>query len=172
MEKEQLKQLSARLPELEWKLNTLGVLFNPKKLPAGLFTHCFEMTAQSCISELKSDLLAVQKQTNERSARYIANRIEQKINVLVRMCKLNNTKPTERVASFGVQAINTRQQWLHSLEQTIDTLNEQYKALEKAQKALQQQQKVQAVLNLQAEMGDLGRRLTLAKETLARSVQI
>ena len=165
-----LTQLSARLPELEWKLSLPGMVINPSVLPRALFRSQFELTAQTCIDEIKADLQAIKQQSNETSAHYLAERVGKKINVLVRLCKQSTEKKTpERQATFGVQTIGTRQQWLQTMQDDIDTLSRQQQALEAALVTMQAENNTQTILSLQAELGKAGRRLTLAKETLARS---
>ena len=165
-----LTHLFARLPELEWKLSQPGTIINPSLLPRGLFRSRLEFTAKTCIDEIKADLRAIQTQDNEQSAAYLAERARKKINVLVRLCQQNTGKKTpERHANFGVQAIGTRQQWLQTMQKDIDTLCMQRQALKASLAALQTENNAQAILSLQAELGHADRRLTLAKETLARS---
>lgn len=167
---ETVRLLSARLPELAWKLGALDSTLNPKLLPRGLFNYQFEMTPQSCIDEINENLQAVKNQTNERSAHYLAERIHQKINVLVRLCHLRGEKKSQAGSMpFGVQAINTRQQWLQTLQDDIASLNAQQQALQHAFLRLQGLGDSTSILSLQAELGEIERRLTLANETLMRA---
>jgi|GEM_PF-1754333 len=165
-----INELSGRLPELAWKLEALYFNFNPKTLPRGLFQPQFEMTPQSCIDEIKEDLRRLNAHKDERTLYYIANRVTQKINVLVRLCQVEkDRKPIKQESSFGVQALNTRQQWLITLQEDIDKLDVQQKALFSALKRREKNQDFQAMLSLQADLGDIERRLTLAQETLNRA---
>ena len=166
-----LIRLSARLPELEWKLSLLGQTINPALLPRGLFRSRIELTSLTCINEIKADIQAIKEQDNEASVHYLAERVEKKINVLVRLCKPNPAKKTpERQLDFGVQAIGTRQQWLQTMQDNIDALTLQHQALAAALVSLQAENNTQAILSLQVELGKAERRLTLAKETLAKSI--
>ena len=170
MLQEIIQRLSARLPELEWKLSRLGTEINPALLPRTLFRSRIELTSQSCIDEIKADLLAIKQQSNEQSAHYLAERVGQKINVLVRLCQHDpDKKKAVRQEHFGVQAMGTRQQWLQTMQRDIDTLTLQHQALAARLVTLQAASNTQAILNLQVELGKAERRLTLAKETLARS---
>lgn len=163
-----LQELEARLPELEWKISSLGSALSISSLPKGLFRSAFEMSPVSCIAEIKLDLKQLAEQGNQRSAQYLAERIRQKIAVLVTLCQLQANKPkTETRKGFGLDKISTRQQWLQSLEQDINQLNNQREALTKTLAQLNARGEVQAVLQLQAELGEVEKRLTLAKETLA-----
>ena len=165
-----LIRLSARLPELEWKMSRLVKGINPKLLPRGLFRSQLELTSQTCINEIKTDLQAIKLQNNEQSAHYLAERVGQKINVLVRLCQHDPDKnKPDRQVNFGVQAMGTRQQWLQTMQRDIDTLAAQHQALATRLTTLQAENNTQAILNLQVELGNAERRLTLAKETLARS---
>ena len=169
---ESVERLSARLPELEWKLSLLGKALNPKLLPRGMFRDRLEFTAQSCADEIKAELTTLKQQTNERSARYLADRISQKINVLVRLCHVHlSKKMPERQVNFGVQTLSTRQQWLQALHDDIVRLATQQQALTSALITLRTENNTQAILSLQAELGEADRRLTLAKETLARATR-
>ena len=162
--------LSARLPELVWKLSTLQSVFNPTLLPRGLFKDQLEMTPQSCIDEINADLQLLKDHKNERSVRFLTERVSQKINVLVRLCQMqSDKKPSAQSMTFGVQAISTRQQWLENLQEDIDRLSTQHLALTATLNKLQAGSDLRATLSLQAEVGEVERRLTLARETLARA---
>ena len=164
--------LSARLPELSWKLGALDSTLNHKLLPRGLFNYQFEMTPQTCIDEIKANLQAIKNQTNERVAYYLADRVHQKINVLVRLCQIRGKKkPQAAVMSFGVQTITTRQQWLQTLEDDIETLNLQHAALTETLLQRQGMSNLTSILSLQAELGEIERRLTLMNETLMRATR-
>lgn len=168
--KESVQILSARLPELMWKLGTLHSAFNPQRLPRGLFNSQLEMTPQSCIDEINDDLQVLNNHKNERSVQYLAERVSQKINVLVRLCQIQaDKKSLEYPLTFGVQTISTRQQWLGNLQDDIVKLNAQQLALTAALGKLKLGHDSQAILSLQAEVGEVERRLTLARETLARA---
>ncbi len=163
-------RLSARLPELAWRLSMLYSVLNPKLLPRGLFYEQFEMTPQSCIDEINADLQTLNDHDNERSVHYLAKRVSQKINVLVRLCQKQIDKKTTGVSqTFGVQTISTRQQWLITLQEEIARLSAQQLALTTALSQLHQEKNPQTILNLQAEVGEVERRLTLARETLTRA---
>lgn len=166
-----LSVLAARLPELAWKLEARYSVFSPKLFPRGLFNYQFEMTPHSCINEIKADLQALSAQKNERGARYLAERVHQKINVLVQLCRIrDDKKPSEQPPTFSVQAINTRQQWLQTLREDIARLDTQQQALTTTLGNLQKGSDSQAILKLQAEIGKVERSLTLAKDVLARTM--
>ncbi|CDZ75910.1 Primosomal replication protein N'' [Legionella massiliensis] len=163
-----LQELAARLPELEWKISSLGCALPISALPKGLFHTSLDMNAASCIAEIKADIQQLAAQKNQRSAQYLAERIKQKISVLVALCHLQANKPkTEEKKGFGLDKISTRQQWIQALEKDINLLNSQREALEKTLAQLKVRGDAQAVLQLQAELGAVEKRLTLAKETLA-----
>ena len=163
--------LSDRLPELVWKLGNLQGVFNPKRLPRGLFNEQLEMTPQSCIDEIYADLKVLNNHKNERIAHYLAERVSQKINVLVRLCQIETRKkPSGALPTFGVQTMSTRQQWLSGLQDDIARLSAQHQALSAALSKQQAERNPQVILTLQADLGELERRLTLAKETLARAM--
>jgi hypothetical protein len=165
-----VRELSARLPELAWKLSTLYKEFNPKSLPRGLFQSQFEMTPTSCIDEIHADLHLLNHHKNDRSSRYLADRVNQKINVLVRLCQLHKDKKSIKQApAFGVQSLSTRQQWLGTLQEEIDGLSSHRQALITTLNRLQTGQDSAAILSVQADLGDIERRLTLARETLTRA---
>ncbi len=167
-----VQRLSARLPELAWKLNMIGGSLHPSLFPRGLFRSRFEYTPTTCIEEINGDLQTIKQQTNEQAMNYLAERVVQKINVLVRICQQHaRQKKTEQQAPLGVQAISTRQQWLKTMQREIETLSEQQKALETAFNDLKLGANTEAMLCAQAELGQAERRLMQAKETYARSAQ-
>ncbi|CAM2750966.1 coiled-coil protein [Legionella steigerwaltii] len=161
----------ARLPELEWKINELGSFFSSHRLPKGLFRIDEGVSGVACIAEIKADIHALSKQQNRQSAFYLAERIRRKINVLVVLCQMHQTsnKPEEK-RSFGIKMLSTRRQWINDLEAEIKTLEEQQQAMTKALEHLRHNHNSSAILHLKAELGEVARRLTLAKETLNRAV--
>lgn len=169
---ESIERLTARLPELEWQLSLLGKAFTPKLLPRGMFSDRLEFTAQSCTDEIKAELKKLKQQTNEASVHYLSGRISQKINVLVRLCQVHMDKKTpDRQVGFGVKTLSTRQQWLQSLHEDIARLTMQQQALTSALVILRAENNTPAILSVQAESGEADRRLTLAKEALARATR-
>lgn len=168
-----LLELEARLPELEWKLSSLGTAFSPKSLPRGLFRPHLEGSASVYVAEIKLDIQALVRQKSNYSAYYLVQRIQQKINVLVTLCHLqaNKLKSEERKSNFGLQMINTRQQWLQTLEKDISILSAQQQAMSKSLQQMQTRgREPQALLSLQGELGEVEKRLTLAKEMLANAI--
>jgi hypothetical protein len=165
-----LQRLSARLPELEWKLSTLGKALDPKKLPRGLFKQRTELTSQSCVDEIKFALDVMKKNRNENSVHHLAERVSQQINVLVALCQQHeHKKTTDRFIPFGLQAIGTRQHWLQSLQKDIERMTLQEQSMRQALQALQADKNLEAILSLQAELGKAKQQLTLAKEAFERA---
>lgn len=163
-----LKKLTARLPELEWKLSRLGSAFAVSALPAGLFSARIGTTAQSAVAEIKSDIAALAKRREGRSSLYLARRIQQKINVLVALCHQANLdeKKDNPSSHLGINQLMTRQQWLSSLTSEIDRLVVQKEALSRALS-----ETIPATcLILEGEMGELEKRLTLARERYQQAI--
>ena len=169
--KELLTELIARLPELEWKVSGLGTSFSPYSLPRGLFRADRELTGAACIAEIKTDIQALSQQQNERSAVYLAERIRKKINVLVALCQIHSRKnKADEKVSFGVKMLSTRQQWICDLESDIGGMERQQQAMLKTLEQMMRNQNTTATLQLKAELGEIERRITLAKETLNRAI--
>ncbi|MBA2657555.1 MAG: hypothetical protein H0U70_11350 [Tatlockia sp.] len=160
-----LQQLTARLPELEWKISALGDSLSTKTLPPGLFRQAIEMNASNCIAEIKKDIQHLVQQKNAKSSHFLAERIQQKISILVTLCHLQATKPNVggRV-KFGLDKISTRQQWLQSVEIDINRLREQQLAMTKTLEHMKNRGATAEILLLKAELGEVEKRLTLAKE--------
>jgi hypothetical protein len=160
-----IQKLEMRLPELEWKLSELGAYINHHRLPKGLFSERLELTPKLCIDEIKQDLYVLRGQTNERSINYKVLRVNQKINVLVRLCKTeSNKKNSKNTQEFSVQALSTRQQWLKSVEQEIANLQTQREALKLTLCSMELKQDVNAILKIKLDIGDLERRLSVLSE--------
>jgi hypothetical protein len=168
---EQLAVLTSRLPELEWKISGLSSLISRKSLPRGLFRSNGELTGTVCVEEIKADIHALSRQDNGLSAHYLADRIKQKVNVLVALCQRDSRikKPEEQV-DFGIKMLSTRQQWIQTLEQDISTLLMQQQAMTKALEQMKLNANTTAILGLQGELGEVERRLTLAREALNKAV--
>ena len=166
-----LAKLSSRLPELEWKISGLNTSFSAHNLPRGLFRFSIESTGKACVDEVKSDIQALSNQTNQRSASYLALRINQKINVLVALCQIHSrkNKPEEKVY-FGLKMLSTRQQWIQTLEHDINTLTRQKEAMAKALEQMRVSANGSATLSVQGELGEVEKRLTLAREALNHAI--
>lgn len=120
---ELLVELTSRLPELEWRISELGSTISAQQLPEGLFPLHLELTASGCIQEIKEDIMALSQQKNERSAHYLAERIQRKVHVLVRLCQIERPKQKlEKKTHFELKMLSTRQQWIQGLEKDIYTL--------------------------------------------------
>lgn len=170
--KEFISDLIARLPELEWKLSNINPFLLNKSVPKHLF-RVTELTAAYCISELKLDIQALEKQKHERSAEYLAEQLKRKISILVGLCRIEQKKKAPKDPGFGITMLTTRQQWLRSLEQDVHVLAKQQEALAKTLNQMQiNNTDVSTVLNLKSELGEVERRLTLAQEGLNKATSI
>ena len=166
-----LDELGSRLPELEWKINRLYPQLSSYNIPRGLFHPAMEYTGTACSEEIKANIQALSVQKNERSAHFLAERIKQKINVLVTLCQIDSKKkkPEEKV-SFGIKMLSTRQQWIETLEKDINTLEKQQQALEKTLQHMKTGSNDTSILSVQKELGEVDRRVTLAKEALNQAI--
>ncbi|MDI1352490.1 MAG: hypothetical protein PSV35_06930 [bacterium] len=168
---ELLTELLSRLPELEWKMSGINTIISKHRVPLGLFRETRELTPAGCIAEIKADIQQLSGQKHERSAYYLADKIKQKINVLVALCQINTrTKKNTEHSSFGLKMLSTRQQWIDSMEKEIALLSDQKKALTKTLAQMQNHANTEAILSLRAELGELERRLTSAQEALHQAV--
>lgn len=166
---ELLTGLIARLPELEWKISGLGIANH--SLPKGLFRTYRETNGSAYVAEIKEDLQSLSQQKNARSALYLAERIRQKVNVLVALCHMHKRRnKSEEKVYFGVKMLGTRQQWINDLEADIHVLETQQQAMHKTLEQMLRGNNAEAILQLKAELGEIERRLTLARETLNRAV--
>lgn len=170
---ETLAQLAARLPELEWKISHSGIVIDEEAVPQGLFRLTQELNARACIQEIKVDLQQLKKKSQSKILEFLAKRIRQKIDFLVHVYHiqaLGKRGPEEKTQAMD--AITTRQQWLTNLNQEITALNEQREALSLRLSKLKKRGDSQSILSLQAEIGQLERQLTLARETWVRATAL
>lgn len=168
--KELLSELSARLPELKWKMGQMGSAFSIHQLPRGLFRTSVVLTAAGCVDEIQDDIDALLKHQNENSAHFLAERIKQKINVLVALHQINVKKNQEQnPVPFSLNKLSTRQQWLQDLELEIQQLMSQQQALSRSLEQMSGINQIEAVLTLKQDLGSIEKRLTLAKETLSQA---
>lgn len=168
---ELLGELTARLPELEWKINNLApAAFSSKTIPRGLFNSYKELNPKVCIDEIKNDLLLLNTTKSQYSSLYLAEKIQRKINLLVTLCQLDKKrKKISPSPSFGLNMLSTRHQWIVELEQKVHTLESQHQAVIKTLTQMEKNANLEAVLNLKSELGELERRLTLAREALQKA---
>jgi hypothetical protein len=168
---ELLNQLKSRLPELEWKITEIDSFYLNQRLSKGLFRLGAEASGAAFIAEIKADIQSLSLQQNKQSAFYQAQRIQQKINVLVTLCQMHQKKnKKEEKVYFGVSMLSTRQQWIRDLEMKITTLVAQQQAMNRALKQFNHVADAHAILQLKADLGEVERRLTLAQETLNRAI--
>lgn len=168
---ELLAELTSRLPELEWKISSLSSLISSQSVPRGLFRLNNELTGAACVEEIKADIQALSHQENERSAHFLANRIKQKVNVLVALCQIESRKnKVEEKIHFGVKMLSTRQQWIENLEREVSTLEKQQQAIAKTLIQMKHSANAAAILTVQGELGEVQRRLTLAREALNQAI--
>lgn len=169
----QVASLMSRMPELEWQLGKLGSSFSPKSLPRALFRQAFDAPVLAYVAEIKADIATLSMHNNQQVVRYLALKVTQKVNVLVTICSRHNREqPVQEVVSYGVDKISTRQQWLQSLEANILMLDSQRQALANVLAQNNHADDSLSQLNLQRELGELEKRLTLARETRDRATGI
>lgn len=167
-----LSELRARLPELQWKIAQLGRAFSVHQLPRGLFRPGVFLTGRGCVEEIQADIDALLLQHHEKSACFLAERIKQKIDVLVTLCQINAKKSnSEQPEPFSVNKLSTRQQWLQNLELEIEQLGRQQQALTRSLQQMNLAGNTTAVLTLKSDLGVIEKRLTLARETLNQATQ-
>lgn len=157
---------------MEWQLSKLGSSFSAKSLPKALFRQPVDAPASAYATEIRDDISSLSSQTNQRAVHYLALKISQKIHVLVSICSRHNrAQPDMDIVSYGVDKISTRQQWLQTLEANILMLDAQRESLVNtlAQKGCSSDDSL-TQLNLQRELGELEKRLTLARETWERAI--
>jgi hypothetical protein len=130
------------------------------------------LTGSVCIEEIKADIRTLSQQKNECSANYLAHQIRKKVNVLVTLCQMESRKSrVEKKVHFGVRMLSTRQQWIATLEQDVKILEEQQQAITKTLEQMRDNSKATAILNIKSELGEIEKRLTLARETLIQAIR-
>jgi hypothetical protein len=168
---ESTEALFSRLPELSWKLRSCFTFINPTLLPRGLFRTTLEITPQSCIDDITRDISSLKQEQNERAGHFLATRISQKINVLVKLCQQHKEQQSVQMPSlFTLDRLSSRSQWLKNMQDDIVSLKEQQRSLQKSlQYAQHYGNENVVVLQITAELGEILRCLTLAEETLAHA---
>lgn len=167
-----LVELTSRLPELEWKISNFSTFISNHTIPKGLFHSSSELTGPVCIDEIKADIRTLSQQKTECGANYLANQIKQKVNILVTLCQMESRKnKVEKKAHFGIKMLSTRQQWIATLEQDVKTLEKQQQAIRKTLEQMKDNSNATAILNIKSELGEVEKRLTLARETLMQAIR-
>lgn len=166
-----LQTLAARLPELEWRLGEVGKI-HVQALPKGLFQSSKGddwIDPLACIQEIKQNLMTLNLVHESSAGSFLALKISQKINVLLRLCQMHRRKAAAKGrVSFEMNQLATRQQWLETLEKEIERLSVQQTAI---LSTLEKNRHLPAVvLTLQQELGELTRQLTLVQTTRAATI--
>lgn len=164
-----LNELSVRLPELQWALRLADKNSLSHSLPAGVFRSPLQGEPYSFIEEIRWDLQVLARCLNDASGQALAQKIRHKIATLVAACRL---PPHTKVATHGLESsvlkhMATRKQWVQNLEEQLTRLTEQHAALVHR---LSQSMDASLQLNLQAQLGQLQRELTLAKEAYTKAM--
>jgi primosomal protein N'' len=165
-----ITKLRARLPEIAWRLR--GVDSLRRHLPIGLFACATPHQTggvEPYIDEINSNLDALERDPHGHRAHFLAQQINTKIEVLLRLSQLPvATTSSVPGARLGLNSLATRQHWLAQLHTEIARLTSQHMALNNALSAkLAQGLRDDSVAVLQREMGELNRCLTQAQEALA-----
>jgi hypothetical protein len=167
------EELKQRLPELSWKIKNLDPFWFNQSLPKHIFRSSVR-SAEYCISEIELDLQVLSQQKNHQACHYLAKQIEQKINVLVGLCRIRNESEPKQQTFLGVTQLSTRQQWLQSLESELEVLAQQRQALTATLHHMTKSKKQEpaSVLNLKSELGALEKRFTLAQEVFNKAINL
>ncbi len=161
-------KLEKRLPELLWKLRTLDGEIPLHRLPKGLFKGIDRGHPQSFIEDVRHDLGQLRKVKSRYCASYLAAQIQQKISVLVRLCKEGVYKQGNSTSQFDIDRIVSRKGLLEKIETEIQALSIQDKALSQRLLQLKKVKDNEGVLILQKELGALRKRQTLLKERIQK----
>lgn len=173
---DQLEQLRARIPELEWQLSKMDSCFPSSVLPKGLFRQPWDRPGSAYANEIKEDLsllASYSKQAQNKTAtQFLALKINQKIHVLVSLCKQYQRDNTgEKSTSYAITNISTRQEWLQNLETQIQAMHRQKEALLEALSQKKGQNDAISGLSLRKELGELEKKVTLAEETFVKATK-
>lgn len=161
-----LKEMIQRLPELEWKMSQLSRSLSQAILPKHLFPSYINPQPQKLVDDIKTEIERLKNVKRSLSAHYLAEKISQKIQVLVTYCNDNHTGASVRAPSSKslLDELCTRNQFVEKTEEKIQRLQSQDLALKTR---LAECKCTQESLKLTKELGELNKQLTLAKESLA-----
>jgi DNA repair exonuclease SbcCD ATPase subunit len=163
-----LETLTDRLPELEWRLDELKHI-HVSTLPPGLFRTAKPegwLNPQGCVDEIKQDIKSIRRAHETRAGRFLAERVSQKINVLLRLCQVHRRKADINSRfSLDMKQLVTRQQWLKILEAEIERLAHQQAAVRCALE--KNTHSSDALIALQQDLSEITRQLNCAEEKLA-----
>lgn len=166
-----LQSIKDRLPELAWKTSLLPHRMTLHALPKNLFKISVDSHPSDCVNEIKDDLLRLlnTKQFSQEYA-FLVRRLEQKIEVLVRLCQVEKKKQSTNSASTQLMMrLCHRRQWVEELEANIEALQCQHHHL---QAQLIESKDTQIQLTMQSELGKLEQKITILKEKLTQTAII
>jgi hypothetical protein len=173
-----LKELSARIPELDWQLGKLGPSFSFDKsiaytLPKGLFKVTYNALSSEYIAEIKDDIASLPGYTydehNMQTILYIVNKIHQKIHTLVTIfAHHNRLKSLDENTDFFINKLTSYHKRLQPLEDMVAMLTEQKKALIYLLKSNKHYTAI-ARLNLVCELNELEKQLVIASKAYIRA---
>ena len=163
-----LIEIENRLPELSWKTSLLPHRMTLSTLPKQLFATSVDNHPSSCVAEIKQDIKRLYdiKQSSQEFI-FLAKRVKQKVEVLVRLCQLHNKKQGDKIPSAQLMMrLSRRRQWVEEVEQHILELQQQHQHL---QSQISKTKDVQTQLTMQSDLGKLDKKLSILKEQLQQS---
>lgn len=157
-----IQELEQRLPELAWRLQKINMAFLYKSLPQGLFTISSDASFSDYIQDITFELSRLQQASSPAIQQFLGDKIKRKVNVLVNICVQPQNKAATVETKLNIKRFRTRHQWLQDAEKEIVQLKQQYTAL--LNTANRDYLNTAAQLNIQQELGELQKKITLAEE--------
>lgn len=153
-----IRQIRNRLPELEHHIVKLGTHFPLHALPPGLFKDV--ATGVDCITDIDNNLdKVIDEKASERVRLYWSNLLNQKIHVLVHICR-NQPRRKKESHSLVLDKISTRNDWLAQIEAKQISLTTQRESMTATLKSMQARNDREAIQILQNELLDIEAQLT------------
>ena len=155
-----LHSLQARLPELEWQLSKMQDSWLKIRVPPGIFRTSY------FLEEIKADIITLSHASSLKTRSYVAQKLNQKVHVLVRICK-QHQKTESKHSKPLLSTLSSRQQYVQNLFEEIERLHQQYQAL------CNKKQKVNnhtVLIALEEEIGLIQKKVTLAEEEYKKIV--
>lgn len=121
-------RLKARLPELAWYVNKIDPIAL-KRLPKGIFQEQDELSFDACFQEIEAHIERLVSVTNERSQYFLAQKIDEKINILVSFCHYFSKEDVSAKAMFQVKELKRYHDWMGDVRMKTNQLLSQKEAL-------------------------------------------
>lgn len=163
---DEIQQLSMRLRALEWVFYQWQDMIRPKQIPAGLFrVPAGGQLPVVYFKDVQRDLERLKSIKDINSARYLAQKIRHKINILVYLYQTQTQKQYINYTTTPTQFC-TRKQWLSDIEDKVKQLEAQRNSVQMLYQQAVHQAETHKTMQFQNHLSEIEQYLQELKKVI------